>query len=77
MAIPEEQLPVMLPYDVEFAPDGKSPLAKSEEFMHTTCPKCGGPAIREADTLDTFVCSSWYYLRYPDSKNDKKLLILR
>lgn len=72
VAIPEEQLPVMLPYDVEFAPDGKSPLAKSEEFMHTTCPKCGGPAIREADTLDTFVCSSWYYLRYPDNKNDKK-----
>ena len=72
VAVPEEQLPVMLPYDVEFAPDGKSPLAKSEKFMHTTCPKCGGPATREADTLDTFVCSSWYYLRYPDSKNDKK-----
>lgn len=72
VAVPEEQLPVMLPYDVEFAPDGKSPLAKSEEFMHTTCPKCGGPAVREADTLDTFVCSSWYYLRYPDNKNDNK-----
>lgn len=72
VAVPEEQLPVVLPYDVEFAPDGKSPLAKSEKFMHTTCPHCGGPAIREADTLDTFVCSSWYYLRYPDNKNSEK-----
>jgi leucyl-tRNA synthetase len=72
VAVPEEQLPVTLPYDVEFAPDGKSPLAKSESFMHTTCPHCGGPAVREADTLDTFVCSSWYYLRYPDNKNSDK-----
>lgn len=69
VAVPESQLPVELPYDVEFAPDGKSPLAKSEEFIHTTCPKCGGPAVREADTLDTFVCSSWYFLRYADNKN--------
>jgi len=72
VAVPEEQLPVTLPYDVEFSPDGKSPLAKSDKFMHTTCPKCGGKAIREADTLDTFVCSSWYYLRYVDNKNSKQ-----
>jgi leucyl-tRNA synthetase len=70
--VPEDKLPVELPYDVEFAPDGKSPLAKSEEFINTTCPKCGGPAHREADTLDTFVCSSWYYLRYADNKNSEK-----
>lgn len=72
VAVPEEDLPVLLPYDVEFKPDGESPLKKSSEFMNCTCPKCGGTAHREADTLDTFVCSSWYELRYPDSKNEEK-----
>lgn len=70
--VPESQLPVELPYNVEFSPDGKSPLAKCEEFIHTTCPHCGGKAERDADTLDTFVDSSWYYLRYADSKNSER-----
>ena len=70
--VPEEDLPVKLPYNVEFTPDGESPLAKSEEFVNCTCPKCGGHAKRECDTLDTFVCSSWYYLRYPDAFNKDK-----
>ncbi len=68
--VPESDLPVILPEDVEFTPDGESPLKKCDSFMHTTCPQCGGPATREADTLDTFVCSSWYFLRYPDNKNE-------
>ena len=70
--VPEKDLPVKLPYEVEFRPDGKSPLAKCDKFMHTTCPKCGGEALRDPDTLDTFVCSSWYYLRYADAHNEKE-----
>ena len=70
--VPYADLPVKLPYDVEFKPDGKSPLAKHEGFMNTTCPICGGPAHRDPDTLDTFVCSSWYFLRYPDAHNSKE-----
>ncbi len=70
--VPEKDLPVKLPMDVEFTPDGESPLKKCNEFMNCTCPKCGKKAVREADTLDTFVCSSWYYLRYPDAHNDKE-----
>ncbi|MBI3543961.1 MAG: leucine--tRNA ligase [Deltaproteobacteria bacterium] len=62
--VPKDQLPVVLPEDVEFTGEGASPLARSEKFLNVKCPKCGGPAKRETDTMDTFVESSWYYLRY-------------
>ena len=70
--VPEEQLPVLLPKDVDFSVVGKSPITTSKTFVETTCPVCGGPAHRETDTMDTFICSSWYYLRYADAKNDKR-----
>ncbi len=70
--VPEDQLPVKLPESVEFLPTGQSPLTYSEEFKHTTCPKCGGHAHREVETMDTFVDSSWYFLRYVNPKMDDK-----
>lgn len=68
VAVPKDQLPVKLPHIDKFEPstDGKSPLAKIPEFVNTTCPKCGGPAQRETDTMDGFACSSWYFLRFPN-----------
>ena len=70
--VPEDQLPVELPYDVVFKPDGESPLAKCESFINAACPCCGKPAKRDVDTLDTFVCSAWYFLRYPNSRNTEE-----
>jgi len=70
--VSENELPVKLPTDVDFSVKGKSPILTSKTFADAICPVCGGHATRETDTMDTFMCSSWYYLRYADAKNDKK-----
>jgi len=70
--VPENELPVRLPEDVSFAQGAVSPLSSSESFLHCKCPKCGGDATRETDTMDTFICSSWYYFRYADPHNAER-----
>ena len=70
--VEESSLPVLLPEDVDFSVKGKSPIETSPTFKETVCPKCGAKATRDTDTMDTFVCSSWYYLRYADANNDKE-----
>lgn len=69
VAVPDSDLPVVHPHVEDYVPKGTSPLATVEDFVNTKCPTCGGPGKREVDTMDTFVCSSWYFLRYPDAGN--------
>jgi leucyl-tRNA synthetase len=71
--VPKEDLPVLLPHLEDFTPKGRSPLATVEEFVKTTCPRCGGEAQRETDTMDTFVDSSWYFFRYTDPHNEQEI----